>query len=158
MIKAIKKFFDENIQSAPVKNAPSLQHQLQLATAALLIEMTRVDNEVKPEERRKVIEAVRTKFDLGAGETESLMELAETEADEATDYHQFTSLINKGFTAEQKKQVVEYLWQVAYADGELDKYERHLVQKIADLLYVPHKVYIAAKERARSASIKTPPE
>ena len=75
--------------------------------------------------------------------------LAAEEARLATDYFQFTSLINKSFSAEQKVQVIEYLWQVAYADGHLDAHEQHFMRKIADLLYVSHADYVGAKQRAR---------
>ena len=64
-------------------------------------------------------------------------------------YHQFTSLINKGFDADQKIRIVENLWFVAMSDGHLDAHETHLTRKIADLLYVGHADYIAAKQRAR---------
>ena len=80
---------------------------------------------------------------------DTLMALAAEEARLATDYFQFTSLINKNFSAGQKVQVVEYLWQVAYADGQLDAHEQHFMRKIADLLYVSHADYVAAKQRAR---------
>ena len=52
-------------------------------------------------------------------------------------------------TPEQKERLIEHLWEVAYADGELHPYEEHLVRKIADLLYVPHDAFIAAKLRAK---------
>ncbi|HLB15689.1 MAG TPA: TerB family tellurite resistance protein [Burkholderiales bacterium] len=65
---------------------------------------------------------------------------------------QFTSLINKRFSPEQKARVVEHMWRVAYADAELSAYEQHTIRKLADLLYVPHGAYIAAKLRARDAA------
>ena len=84
-------------------------------------------------------------------DTEELIRLAEEETKQATDYYQFTSLINKGFSQEEKIQVVELMWQVAYADGHMDKYEDHLVRKLANLMHVSHKDFIAAKHRARAA-------
>jgi len=95
---------------------------------------------------------VRDKFGLSVGEAEALVRLAEDEAREATDHYQFTSLINQRFSQEQKQRVVELMWQVAYADSELSAYEQHVIRKIADLLYVPHRAYIAAKLRARDAA------
>ena len=44
--------------------------------------------------------------------------------------------------------MVELLWRVAYADGDLDKYEEHLVRRIADLIHVPHSVFIRMKHKA----------
>ena len=65
---------------------------------------------------------------------------------------EFTSLINSNYTLEQKVSLVECLWRIAYADETLHKYEEHLVRKIADLLYVPHSAFIAAKLSARGDS------
>lgn len=147
MLTKIKQFFDSYL--APIQDDDSTvsTHALQLATAALLIEMMRMDEEIRPEERRAVAGSIQDKFDLSDQETETLIQLAEEEAAQATDYHQFTSLINKGFTLEQKILVIEYLWEVAYADAHLDMYEEHLVRKVAELLYIPHSAFISAKHR-----------
>lgn len=147
MLNAIRQFFDRRLKT-PEPTA-SDEHQLRLATAALLIEITRMDEEIKAEEREAVVIALQAKFGLSATETAELVHLAEDEARSATDYYQFTSLINQGFSAEQKERVIEYLWEVAYVDRHLDRYEEHFIRKIADLLYVSHKSYIAAKLRAR---------
>ncbi len=149
MLKAIKDFFEKSIRPHRPEMNVSDAHRLQVATAALLFEMMRVDQAATADERERVITALRTKFDLASEETEELLHLAEREAEGATDYYQFTSLINAGFTLEQKERVIEYLWQVAYADGEIDRYERHFARKIAELLHVPQKAFVAAKIRAR---------
>ena len=60
--------------------------------------------------------------------------------------------MNDQFTQAQKIQVVELMWQVAYADGVLDENEHHLISKIAGLLHVTHGEYIAAKINAKAAS------
>lgn len=64
----------------------------------------------------------------------------------------FTSLMNDQFTQAQKIQVVEFMWQVAYADGTLDANENHLISKIAGLLHVTQGEYIAAKMRAKEGA------
>lgn len=152
MLHTIKQFFEQHIHPTGGLSAAGVQHALQVATAALLIEVMRSDHELKDVERHAVTAAIQTRFELTTEETASLLRLAGAEADQATDYYQFTSLINKHFTAEQKLQVVEYMWQVAAADHEIDRFERTLVHKVADLLYVPRAAQIAARERAlRSA-------
>ena len=149
MIASIKKFFTEMIEPGASGSGAASQHALHVATAALLLEMMRMDSSVSAEETASVAKALQTRFGLDAQQVDTLMTLAAEEARQATDYFQFTSLINKSFSAEQKAQVVEYLWQVAYADGHLDAHEQHFMRKIADLLYVSHADYVAAKQRAR---------
>ena len=149
MFTSIKRFFDANVTAATQAGNPVDQERAyQLATAALLIEMTRADHDVKSVERIAVTQAVQRAFELDASETEELLALAEKEADTATSLYEFTRLINQHFDAKQKEHIVELLWHVALADGEVDKYEDHLVRKVADLIYVPHLAFIRAKHNA----------
>lgn len=150
MLNAIRDFFEQHIDAPAAQG--NERHSIELATAALLVEVVRLDGGIKPAERAMVLRAVREKFGLSAGEAEALVRLAEDEAHEATDHYQFTSLVNQGFTQAQKQQVVELMWQVAYADRELSAYEQHVIRKIADLLHVSYRAYIAAKLRARDAA------
>ena len=103
-------------------------------------------------ERASVLAAIRAKFELSDEEAATLVTLAEDEARESVGYYQFTSLINARFSAQQKARIVELMWQVAYADATLSAHEQHVIRKVADLLYVPHGDYIAAKRRARGAT------
>ncbi len=151
MLGTIKQFFDKHIATRSATPAIDREQRLRIATCAILIEMMRADFEVKPEELASVTKGVETTFAISPAETQELLRLARQEAQEATDFYQFTSLINNSFTAEEKTRVVELMWQVAYADGRADKYEDHLVRKIAGLLHVPHKDFIVAKQRARES-------
>ncbi len=150
MLNTIRDFFEKHID-APAAQGDD-RHAIELATAALLVEVVRLGGEIKPAERAAVLRAVRGKFGLSAGEADALVRLAEVEAREATDHYQFTSLINRRFSQAQKQQVVELMWRIAYADGELSAYEQHVIRKIADLLHVSPRAYIAAKLRARDAA------
>ena len=96
-------------------------------------------------------ELLRGKFGLAPDDAQKLVALAQEEARNASDYWQFTSIINKRFTQPQKVRVIELLWEVAYADAGLNAYEEHLIRKLADLLHISHGDYITAKLRARDA-------
>ncbi|MCK4587365.1 MAG: TerB family tellurite resistance protein [Gammaproteobacteria bacterium] len=146
MIEHFKQFFDKYLSSDD-KSPDNQEHKLHLATAALLIEMMRVDDHSKPEEMSALAAGIRHTFGLSEQETTELIQLAEEEAQDAACYHAFTSLINNGFSRQQKNRVVEMLWEIAYADNELEMYEEHLVRKISDLLYVRHSDFIRAKHQ-----------
>ena len=101
MLKQLREFFDRNLR--PVEESgESGEHALQLATVALLFEMARQDDTVRREELQAISAAVRRKFGLSDQEIEELLALAEQEVTASTDYYQFTSLINEGFSPEQK--------------------------------------------------------
>lgn len=155
MLKAIRDFFEDHILvETESSDRNTVEHGLNLATASLLIEMTRADFSVRPAERKAVEDAVQRVFRLDTAETRELVDLAEQEAAQATSLYEFTSLINEHFSADQKAQVVELLWEVAYADQHLDRYEEHLVRRVADLIHVPHRTFIRAKHRVQKAAQK----
>jgi len=151
MIDSIKSFFVQFIEPGIAASNNGVQ-ALQVATAALLLEMMRMDNELKDEERLAIASTLQTQFNLGSEQIETLMALAGQETREANDYYQFTSLINKHCDLPQKIQIIENLWHVAMIDGYLDAHELHLMRKLADLLYIGHADYVAAKQRARESA------
>ena len=149
MVTAIKKFFDKHVKPSPDHTEEVSEHSLQLATTALLVEMMKADTAVSDEERRAVVKTIQSQFHLNDEETNELLQVAEEKIREATGYFEFTSLINKGLSYEQKVKVIEHLWEIAFADSRLDKYEEHMVRKIAGLIYVEHKDFIEAKLRVK---------
>lgn len=149
MLKAIADFFDRQLGGAGAQTRP--QHTIELATAALLAEMARIDGEIEPRERDVALQAIGAKLGLSEGEAAELLALADQEARQATDYYQFTSLINRHFDAAQKMRVIELMWRVALSDGEIDAHERHLIRRIADLIHVPHADLVHAQLRARES-------
>jgi uncharacterized tellurite resistance protein B-like protein len=150
MLRTLKNLL-QTVISAPEASPAEQAHFLQLATAVLLVEVMRAEPELGVAERLAVVDALRRKFAMSEDEGAQLVELAEETARSASDFHQFTSAINDGFDQGGKIRIVEYMWQVAYADGRLDAHENHLISRIAGLLHVTHGEYIAAKLRAKES-------
>ena len=155
MLRNLKDLFD-NLAASLAAPAGALQeqhtHTLQLSTAVLLVEVMRAEPDLKDSERDAVITALRRKFALSDDELERLMELAHETARTAYDYQRFTGLMNERFTQDQKINVVEAMWEVAFADKHLDANEHHVISKVAGLLHVTHGEYIAAKLHAQAAA------
>ena len=152
MLRTLKDLFDSFTGSTGSQSPQQLTHMLQLATAVLLVDVMRADVNKGATERSRVMTSLREKFVLTDDELARLLELAEDTAKNSYDYQRFTSSMNQHFTQAQKIQVVEYMWQVAFADEHLDAHENHLISKIAGLLHVTHGEYIAAKMRAKEAA------
>ncbi|MFQ5346032.1 MAG: TerB family tellurite resistance protein [Mariprofundus sp.] len=117
-----------------------------------MIEMMRMDRDEHVDEWRVIAEVLQSRFDLAPDETAELVRLAGQEEKGPSDYYQFTSLINKGCSMQEKATIVEHLWQIAYADGQLDKHEEYLVRRISGLLGIDNQEFIAAKHRARDSA------
>jgi len=148
VIVKIKRFFEQYIVVTESISEDELEHQLQLACAALMIEVLYADHAVDQSEIDTLRKALQDNFGLNKDEAENLIQLAEEERAQATDYYQFTSLINEFYTQQQKRELVTRLWQMAYADHTIHKFEEHLVRRLADLLHVPHSAFMQSKHKA----------
>ncbi len=123
------------------------EQRLRVATAALLVEMSRADFDEDDVERDTARKVLSTHFDLDAAEATELLGLADSRADEAVSLHEFTNLLHQHLPVEDKHEIVRMLWSVALADARLDKHEEHLVRKVAGLLYVSHSDLMRIKHR-----------
>ena len=143
MLDKIKQFFNEQLHPEQQQQDPAAA--MQLAAAALLIELSRADFERSESEQQAMEAILKNKFSLRDEQLKTLIELAETENREANSLYDFTSLVNEHYSTEQKIALIKAMWTVAFADGEISKYEDHLIRKTADLIYLPHSEFIKAK-------------
>lgn len=131
---------------------PSLrEHRLRVATAALLVEMSRADFNEDEVERATAQNVLSEHFNLDVDEAAELLGLGDKRADSAVSLHEFTSLLHEHLPPEDKHRIVEMLWYVALADDRLDKHEEHLVRKVAGLLYVSHSDLMRLKHQVLGA-------
>jgi len=120
----------------------------ELASAALLIEVARADFDITPEELARLIDLLATTFDMSSEDVELVTQQANDQVENAVSLHDFTRVINDHCSPEERNELVGLMWDVAAADGDLSKYEDHLIRRVADLLYVPHQEFIRLKHQA----------
>ena len=125
--------------------------QVQIATCIILLEVAKSDDEFSSIEKTTLNAILKKKFQLSAEAADELLERANRKRDESIDLWEFTHLINNNYTKEQKKKIVEAVWQIIYADEKLDKYEDHFVHKLAKLLQLNHNDLIEAKLKIKYA-------
>lgn len=141
MLNNLKRFFN-SLQSQPQKDdSPDFK----TSVAALLVEVMRADSELQEDERKAMVVLLQKYFDLGEEEVNNLITAASQDLDEAIDYFRFSKQINDNTNAQERIEIIELLWRLAYADGQLDKHEEHVIRRVADLLYVTHNDFIQAK-------------
>jgi uncharacterized tellurite resistance protein B-like protein len=149
VISGIRRFFEENLK--PVADDPSDRNlcRVQLATAALMFELLKVDSHIDDRETAAVREALSRAFPLDGDQLDEIIALADEESQQATSLYEFTSLINAEFEPDRKVALIANLWRVAFADHVLDKYEENLIRRTADLIYVSHSDFIRTKLQVR---------
>ncbi|MDZ4203080.1 MAG: TerB family tellurite resistance protein [Gallionella sp.] len=152
MLNKLNDFFSTLI--TPANDAQQPEHTLQLATAVLMIEVMRADAESSETELATVMRLLKQRFQLSDSEVQQLSALGQQTAQHTTDLYQFTSLLNRELSREEKGRLVEYMWQVAYADRHISAHENHLMRRMTDLLHISQSDYIAAKMRAKPANME----
>ncbi len=122
----------------------------QLAAAALMVEAAKLDDDFDDEERVQIEGLLQNQFALSADEASDLLSAGEQASDDSVQWQGFTRAIKDGFEPEERIALIEMLWEVAYADGELHDYEASLIRRITGLLYVADRDSGEARKRVRA--------
>ncbi|MDG1112537.1 MAG: TerB family tellurite resistance protein [Pseudomonadales bacterium] len=146
MMNKLSNWFNQSIEAPTVDDVP---HELELATAALMMEVARADFEQSEAERSLMLQKLGSRLKLTDEAVAGLLLLAQDASEEAHDLYSFTSIINERFTYPEKKQLVVNLWEIALADAHIDPQEDHIIRRIAGLLSVDHSDVIHARAKAR---------
>ena len=151
MLNAIKQFFDTHLAAAENDESDAAHiDKIQLACAALLIEVMDSDNQQDAREMNELVEVLKKTSGLAHDKIDELVTLAKLKNRQATSLYEFTELINGNYHYEEKLLLIENMWRVAYSDDHLDKYEDHLIRKIAELIYVRHSDFIRTKLQVKN--------
>jgi len=148
MIDIVKKFFGKMTKNGSAGRKESF-HDIRIATCALLLEMSQIDGDFSESERESILSTIRKDYHVSDEHAAAIIEAADEELRGNLDLWQFTSLINRNYTPEEKIEIIEMVWRIAYTDGKLDKHEDFLVHKLADLLHLTHRQLIDAKIKVR---------
>ena len=123
------------------REAPSEQ----LSVALLLTELARADFQTPEVELQRIRELLAQRYQLDAAQAVQLLQQAQATERNAVSLYDYVQTLNARLDPAGKRGLMDMLWQVAYADGRLDKHEDHLLRKLAALLYVSDEDYIKAK-------------
>lgn len=147
MLNGLIRQLSAALNSSDSRNESATARDLQRVSTQLLVEVALADHHIDPAERDSMHRALCEAFHLDAAEIERIIDEAIRSADASTSLYDSVELVNEHFDKHAKLQLVEQMWRVAMADGDLDKYEEYTIRKLCDLLYVKHRDFIQAKLR-----------
>ena len=145
MLDKIKRFFDAAAAGGSDNAKQTTEHDIRVATCALLVEIARIDNEFSDAEMETILTILKDKYGLSQEHADALIAEAERELDKSVDLWQFSNLINENYSAEEKIEIIETLWRIVYVDGRMDEHEHYLMGKLQNLLRLDHNQLITAK-------------
>lgn len=146
MIESLKKLFS-TAEAEPQK--PD-DHHIAIAATALMVQLAQVDNDQDERELQAIIDCAVRVHNLSREEASEILDQAMAQAQSATSLYEFTGQINEVLDQENKQALLANIWRVALADEQIDKYEEHLIRRIADLMHLNHREFILARHRAES--------
>ena len=119
------------------------------ACIALLLETSMADEILDESELMALKNTLQKDFQINEDEIDELIDLAKENVEDSTSLYEFTRDINDNFDATERVKLIESMWKIAYADGNIDKYEEHIIRKVSNLIYVAHSDFIKAKLSAK---------
>ena len=149
MLKTLKSFFATKPLNTEAVSDSKLR-TIDIAYAALLVEVIKSDHEIDERESKKLLEILNNKLSSNYGDLSDIVTIAEEKSDESTSLYEFTRLINDEYDYQKKVTLIENMWAIAFADEEIGRYEEYLIRKISDLTYVSHSDFIKSKLKARN--------
>ena len=149
MIKKIKELIS-NLSDKDVQEESQDPSLINNACAALLIEIAYADKDFDESEKMSLKNSLMTTYKIDEIEIDELILDASQSVQESTSLYGYTRIVNDEFSYDEKLNLLKNLWKIAYADGDLDKYEEHLIRKISDLIHVSHSDYINIKLEIRN--------
>ncbi|MGE5146783.1 MAG: TerB family tellurite resistance protein [Candidatus Eiseniibacteriota bacterium] len=126
---------------------PHRPDALQVAVAGLLVEVARMHEDFDPAERATIRRLLAKRFDLTDDNVDALIETADRRVQEAGDFWTFARVVKDRFDEAQRIAMIEMMWEVAYADGQVDDFEASLMRRVAGLIYVDDFSSGAARKR-----------
>ena len=129
------------------ENEKENNHPSIMAVACLLIHSARIDENYTDKEKKIIKDAI-VEMGSGTDEIDKIMQDAELKEKDSNQILDFTREI-KNINEEDKKIIIEALWDIIYSDEDADMYETNLMRRLSGLLYLDPKVVGDIKEKIR---------
>ena len=150
MLDGLRQFIAEVISPAAHGERSFDDTGFRLAATALLIHVVSLDGEPSDIEKRKLHSLLESRFGLDPGSADKLIASATLVEGEAVDLYHFTSVIMRSVDEAGRLRIVEMMWELVYADGQVSEFEDNVVWRAADLLGVSSRDRIDLKHRVAS--------
>lgn len=144
MLTFLKSLFEDSDQETPEDEA----HAKALAAATLFFEAAASDGTLAPKEVDRISHLLISRFGLSELAAQEMCRQAQNRQSTAIEISNFTRDAKNRFKPEERIELIEMLWEVAYADGVLEDFEANLMRRLGGLLYVDDRDSGKARKRA----------
>lgn len=145
MLEAIRDWLNKASRAGEDRDHVPVDHRL--AVAAVLVHIVAVDGVITEDEKRRLREVLADEYNLSPKETELLVKEATRRDDDAVDLYGFTSVLKRELDEEGRAKVVELMWEIVYADGEVSEFEDNVVWRVAELIGISTRDRVLIRKR-----------
>ncbi len=133
MFAAVRSLFQkdsvEEMSAVEPDNVP-------LAAAVLLLDLALSDDSFEATEEQKIVTLLMRKFDCSKPEAMILLQEANAHLDEKDHFYTYTKILKDNLDDEGRAKIIEMLWEVAYADGDIGEFEEKIMQRLCGILMI----------------------
>jgi len=147
MLGVFKNLFDG---SKKEQSPEDKELKLKVSTCVILLEAATADSNFSPEEQEKIIQILKSRFQMDDESVKELIDKSTVERENTTDLWYFTNLINENLDNEEKYNLMELVWEVIYSDGTLDNFENYIARKLLNMLNLDHSRFIELKMKVKN--------
>ena len=144
----MKNFF-KGFFNKPISQEPETSNSVLLSAISLMIEVSLADEIMDISELETLKKVLLNEFEVKENDLENLISDAKKNQNSSTSLYEFTRKINDEYEFDDKKNLILSMWKIAYADGNIDKYEEYVIRKVSDLIYISHPDFIKSKQKAK---------
>jgi uncharacterized tellurite resistance protein B-like protein len=156
MLDGLRQFIADIVSPDTQADRAFDENDYRLAATALLVHVVSLDGEPSAAERRKLHGLIESRFGLDRGTADKLIALATRVEGKAVDLYHFTSVIMRSVNEEGRLRIIEMMWELVYADGQVSEFEDNVVWRAADLLGVSSRDRIHLKRRVAEKQANQP--
>ena len=144
MLDQLKSLFglDDDQAAAP---RPAMDKNL--AAAALMVHVIAADGEITSEEEHRLEQILRDHYSVTEAEALALSNAAKLAQSDAVDMYRFTSILKAEMEEHERLALIEDLWEMVYADGEIHEFEDNVVWRVAELIGIQSRERMVLKQR-----------
>ena len=142
-------FFKKNPQKSSSENKdPSFE--IELTAAVLAYEIARIDGEISDDELSILMQEIRNIANKVNKDEKEILKIIEIYSNDSVSFYEFVEDINKNYTKENKLSLISFMWQIAFADGNLEVNEEKLIRRLADLIKIKDLEVLKLKDDAKN--------
>lgn len=147
MFDRLRQFITDVVSPAAADSQAFDDDSERLAATALFIHVISLDGAPSEIEKQKLHALVESRFGLDSGTANRLIASATLAEGDAVDLYRFTSVILRSVDEEGRRRIIEMMWELVYADGNITEFEENVLWRAADLLAVPARDRIDLKRQ-----------